>query len=61
MAPEQIGKGEASVRSDIYSLGLVFYELFTGTPSLSGNHPDRVATGASGVFSQDTVVGGKGH
>ena len=30
MAPEQIGKGEAGVCSDIYSLGLWFYELFTG-------------------------------
>ena len=30
MAPEQIGRGEASVRSDVYSLGLVLYELFTG-------------------------------
>ena len=38
MAPEQIGKGEASVRSDIYSLGLVFYELFTG------RHPYQATT-----------------
>jgi serine/threonine protein kinase len=30
MAPEQIEKGEASVRSDVYSMGVVFYELFTG-------------------------------
>lgn len=37
MAPEQIGKGEASVRSDIYSLGLVLYELFTGRMPYKAN------------------------
>jgi len=31
MAPEQMQRGETTVQSDLYSLGLVFYEIFTGT------------------------------
>ena len=30
MAPEQLATGTVSVRSDLYALGLIFYEIFTG-------------------------------
>jgi hypothetical protein len=36
MAPEQLAGQEVSVRSDIYSLGLVLYEVFTGKRALAG-------------------------
>ena len=32
MAPEQLLRGQSSVRSDIYSLGLILFEVFTGKP-----------------------------
>lgn len=37
MAPEQLGGREVTVRSDIYSLGLVLYEIFTGKRPFEAN------------------------
>jgi len=36
MSPEQFAGREVSVRSDIYALGLVLYEVFTGKPVFRG-------------------------
>src|SRR5580700_4453069 len=37
MAPEQLAGKEVSTRSDIYSLGLVLYEVFTGKRAFAAN------------------------
>ncbi len=38
MAPEQLAGGDVTPRSDIYSLGLVLYEIFTGQRALEGKN-----------------------
>ncbi|MCH7884324.1 MAG: protein kinase [Planctomycetes bacterium] len=42
MAPEQLAGREVSVKSDIYSLGLVLFELFTGQRAFEGATRERL-------------------
>jgi hypothetical protein len=43
MAPEQFDGRGASERSDLYALGLVLYELFTGKRAFEGHSPTEMA------------------
>ena len=36
MAPEQLAGGPATIGSDLYALGLVLFEMFTGAPGVRG-------------------------
>jgi serine/threonine-protein kinase len=42
MSPEQVAGHEVTVRSDLYALGLVLYELFTGKQAFDAGTPAEV-------------------
>ncbi len=43
LAPEQVETGRADARSDVYSAGIVLFELLTGAPPFAGDTPMSVA------------------
>lgn len=43
LSPEQVSTGEATVRSDVFSIGILTYELLTGTTPFEGDSPLSVA------------------
>lgn len=42
MSPEQVTGGDVDGRSDVYALGIMFYELLVGSPPFEGENPIQV-------------------
>lgn len=43
LSPEQVERGIADARSDVYAAGLILFELLTGTRAIEGESPIHVA------------------
>ncbi len=52
MAPEQLAGEEVTVKSDIYSLGLLLYEVFTGKAAFDGRTLEEIVRRASRQHSR---------
>jgi len=57
MAPEQLAGAEVTPRSDIYALGLVLYELFTGQRAIDArNMAELIAKREQGEITPPTAI-----
>src|SRR5689334_18683716 len=57
MAPEQLAGGEVTPRSDIYALGLVLYEMFTGQRALDArNMAELIAKREQAEITPPTAI-----
>jgi serine/threonine-protein kinase len=57
MAPEQLAGGEVTAQSDIYALGLVLYELFTGQRAIDAkNVAELVRKREAGIVAPSAIV-----
>jgi serine/threonine-protein kinase len=57
MAPEQLQGQQATIQSDLYALGLVMYELFTGKAAHAARTlPERVRDAASEITTPSSIV-----
>src|ERR1700728_941924 len=56
MAPEQLAGTEVTTRSDIFSLGLLLYEVFTGKRAFSAKPAEKLRAGDDRIVSRPSSV-----